>query len=106
MQAIAFFVLVLCAPDEGGAEMLWVGLSISFSFVVTVYVQLWLVSRVFQIFGRQLLTTYSWGQGSITLHHTIVVVLLSSLPYVATMAGMNTLASCTSPSRPSSAFPC
>lgn len=74
VQAIAFFVLVLVAPDEGGAESLvrlsppfprltvlpspfplpsvharasmvhqWLGLSVSFCFVATNYIMLWLV---------------------------------------------------------------
>ncbi|ORY90914.1 hypothetical protein BCR35DRAFT_328668 [Leucosporidium creatinivorum] len=73
LQAIAFFVLVLVAPDEGGAEALWLSLSVSYAFILTNYVQLYL--------------------GSITLHHTIVVITLSTLPYIATLAGMNSLTS-------------
>jgi hypothetical protein len=73
LQAVAFFVLVLVAPDEGGAEALWLSFSVSYAFVLTNYVQLYL--------------------GSITLHHTIVVITLSTLPYIARLAGMNSLTS-------------
>ncbi|GAA5842957.1 hypothetical protein JCM3766R1_005713, partial [Sporobolomyces carnicolor] len=73
VQAIAFFVLVLVAPDEGGAESLWLGLSVSFCFVATNYIMLWL--------------------HMITMHHTIVVILLSHLPYIATLSGLNSLTS-------------
>ncbi|BGP22276.1 hypothetical protein Rt10032_c07g3248 [Rhodotorula toruloides] len=71
LQALAYFALVLFAPDEGGAESMWLGLSVSFSFLMACYVQLFL--------------------GTITLHHTVVVILLSHLPYIATLAGMNSL---------------
>lgn len=30
----------------------------------------------------------------ITMHHTIVVILLSHLPYIATLSGLNSLTSC------------
>ncbi|BGP29477.1 hypothetical protein JCM10296v2_001216 [Rhodotorula toruloides] len=71
LQALAYFALVLFAPDEGGAESMWLGLSVSFSFLMACYVQLFL--------------------GTITLHHTVAVILLSQLPYIATLAGMNSL---------------
>ncbi|GAA5891918.1 hypothetical protein JCM5296_003271 [Sporobolomyces johnsonii] len=71
LQAVCFLALVIIAPDEGGAESMWLGLSVSFSFIVTCYIQLIM--------------------GDITMHHTVVVTLLSHLPYVATMAGMNSL---------------
>lgn len=74
LQAVAFFILVIVAPDEGGSEALWIGLSISFAFIATVFVQMY--------------------QGAITMHHTVVVLLLSNLPYLATLAGMNSLSSC------------
>lgn len=32
-------------------------------------------------------------QGTITLHHTVIVALLSHLPYISTLAGMNSLTS-------------
>ncbi|GAA5857393.1 hypothetical protein JCM8547_002256 [Rhodosporidiobolus lusitaniae] len=73
LQAIAYFALVLFAPDEGGAESMWLGLSVSFSFLAACYVQLFLAT--------------------ITLHHVVIVTLLSHLPYLATLAGMNSLTS-------------
>ncbi|GAA5973626.1 hypothetical protein JCM11641_005049, partial [Rhodosporidiobolus odoratus] len=73
LQAIAYFALVLFAPDEGGAESMWLGLSVSFSFLAACYIQMFL--------------------GTITLHHVVVVNLLSHLPYIATLAGMNSLTS-------------
>ncbi|GAA5908725.1 uncharacterized protein JCM6883_004152 [Sporobolomyces salmoneus] len=73
LQAIAFFVLCLVAPDEGGAESLWLGLSVSFCFVASNYIMLWL--------------------HMITMHHTIIVILLSHLPYIATLSGLNSLTS-------------
>ncbi|GAA6012516.1 hypothetical protein JCM10207_009026 [Rhodosporidiobolus poonsookiae] len=73
LQALAYFLLVLCAPDEGGAESMWLGLSVSFSFLLACYVQLYLAT--------------------ITMHHVVVVTLLSHLPYIATLAGMNSLTS-------------
>ncbi|GAA5924805.1 uncharacterized protein JCM15063_005738 [Sporobolomyces koalae] len=73
IQAVAFFVLVLVAPDEGGAESLWLGLSVSFCFVASNYIMLWL--------------------HMITMHHTVVVILLSHLPYIATLSGLNSLTS-------------
>ncbi|GAA5979402.1 hypothetical protein JCM10908_002910 [Rhodotorula pacifica] len=73
LQCGAYFVLVLFAPDEGGAESMWLGLSVSFSFLAACYVQLYL--------------------GTITLHHTVIVALLSHLPYISTLAGMNSLTS-------------
>ncbi|GAA6047754.1 hypothetical protein JCM3770_001761 [Rhodotorula araucariae] len=73
IQAVSYFVLVLVAPDEGGAESMWLGLSISFSFLAACYIQLYL--------------------GSVTLHHTVIITLLSHLPYISTLAGMNTLTS-------------
>ncbi|BGP13365.1 hypothetical protein JCM10213_005791 [Rhodosporidiobolus nylandii] len=73
LQAVAYFALVLFAPDEGGAESMWLGLSVSFSFLAACYIQMFL--------------------GTITLHHVVVVTLLSHLPYIATLAGMNSLTS-------------
>ncbi|BGP53386.1 hypothetical protein JCM8202v2_000945 [Rhodotorula sphaerocarpa] len=73
LQVLSYFLLVLVAPDEGGAESMWLGLSVSFSFLAACYVQLYL--------------------GTITLHHTVVVALLSHLPYISTLAGMNSLTS-------------
>ncbi|GAA5970851.1 hypothetical protein JCM8115_007018, partial [Rhodotorula mucilaginosa] len=73
LQCGAYFILVLFAPDEGGAESMWLGLSVSFSFLAACYVQLYL--------------------GTITLHHTVIVALLSHLPYISTLAGMNSLTS-------------
>ncbi|BGP45413.1 hypothetical protein JCM10450v2_001231 [Rhodotorula kratochvilovae] len=73
LQAVSYFILVLVAPDEGGAESMWLGLSISFSFLAACYIQLYL--------------------GSVTLHHTVIITLLSHLPYISTLAGMNTLTS-------------
>ncbi|GAA5967868.1 hypothetical protein JCM3765_001904 [Sporobolomyces pararoseus] len=73
LQAIAFFVLVLVAPDEGGAESLWLGLSVSFCFVASNYIMLWL--------------------HMISMHHTVIVILLSHLPYIATLSGLNSLTS-------------
>ncbi|GAA6043037.1 hypothetical protein JCM8097_005126 [Rhodosporidiobolus ruineniae] len=73
LQAVAYFALVLFAPDEGGAESMWLGLSVSFSFLAAGYLQMYL--------------------GTITLHHIICVMLLSHLPYVSTLAGMNSLTS-------------
>jgi hypothetical protein len=40
---------------------------------------------------------FSILQGTITLHHTVVVTLLSHLPYIATLAGNNSLTSCPYP---------
>ncbi|GAA6020134.1 hypothetical protein JCM11491_005538 [Sporobolomyces phaffii] len=73
LQAIAFFVLVLVAPDEGGAESLWLGLSVSFCFVASNYIMLWL--------------------HMISMHHTVIVILLSHLPYIGTMSALNSLTS-------------
>lgn len=36
---------------------------------------------------------YTSPQGTITLHHTVIVALLSHLPYISTLAGMNSLTS-------------
>ncbi|GAA5951410.1 hypothetical protein JCM21900_004401 [Sporobolomyces salmonicolor] len=69
LQAVCFFALVIVASDEGR----WLGLSVSFSFIATCYLQLII--------------------GTITMHHAVVVTLLSHLPYVPTMAGMNSLTS-------------
>ncbi|GAA5841499.1 hypothetical protein JCM9279_000672 [Rhodotorula babjevae] len=73
LQAISYFVLVLVAPDEGGAESVWLGLSISFSFLFALIMQL--------------------VYGSVTLHHAVIITLLSHLPFIATLSGMNTLTS-------------
>ncbi|KPV76933.1 uncharacterized protein RHOBADRAFT_51913 [Rhodotorula graminis WP1] len=73
LQAVSYFVLVLVAPDEGGAESVWLGLSISFSFLFALIMQL--------------------VYGSVTLHHAVIITLLSHLPYISTLAGMNTLTS-------------
>ncbi|GAA5819983.1 hypothetical protein JCM10212_005636 [Sporobolomyces blumeae] len=73
LQALAFFCLVLVAPDEGGAESVWLGLSVSFCFVATNYIMLYL--------------------HAITMHHTIVVVLLSHIPFLAILSGLNSLTS-------------
>ncbi|GAA5940551.1 hypothetical protein JCM1841_001267 [Sporobolomyces salmonicolor] len=73
LRAVCFFALVIVAPDEGGADSMWLGLSVSFSFIVTCYIQLII--------------------GTITMLQTVVVTLLSHLPYVATLAGMNSLTS-------------
>ncbi|KAI5481084.1 esterase / lipase [Pseudohyphozyma bogoriensis] len=72
MQAIAFFALTLLVPDEEGAESVWVGLSVSYALLVTAFVQLW--------------------QGTITSQHCVVVFLLSMLPYLGSLAAMNSLA--------------
>lgn len=40
MQALAFFAMTLLAPDEGGAESMWVALSIGYSFLCTAFLQL------------------------------------------------------------------
>ncbi|GAA5905850.1 hypothetical protein JCM8208_003355 [Rhodotorula glutinis] len=73
LQAVSYFVLVLVAPDEGGAESVWLGLSISFSFLFALIMQL--------------------VYGSVTLHHAVIITLLSHLPYISTLSGMNTLTS-------------
>ncbi|GAA5884909.1 hypothetical protein JCM6882_007147 [Rhodosporidiobolus microsporus] len=69
LQALAYFLLVLFAPDEGG----WLGLSVSFSFLAACYLQMYL--------------------NTISLHHVVVVTLLSHLPFISTLAGMNSLTS-------------
>lgn len=65
---------------------MWLSLSVSYAFIITNYVsgpaRRSAPRLTFEIFSQVQLYL-----GSITLHHTVVVVLLSSLPYVATMAG-------------------
>lgn len=45
------------------------------------------------------------SQGHVTLHHTVIITLLSHLPYISTLAGMNTLTTCASGEKTDSAFP-
>lgn len=45
LQCIAFFVLTMIAPDEGGAESMWLSMSLSYAFILTNYVQVYLVSE-------------------------------------------------------------
>lgn len=52
----------------------WVGLSISYSLLVTAFVELF--------------------QGAITSHHAMIVFLLALLPYVGTLAGLTSLDAC------------
>lgn len=74
---------------------MWLGLSISFSFLFACYMQLYYVRRSLPFTSCALAdTAHRNQQGSVTLHHTVIITLLSHLPYISTLAGMNTLTSC------------